>query len=94
MKHFTFKPNLLLLGILICYAALANGQTISGKVTSADDNKALSGVSVMVKGTGSGTTSDANGLYNLTVPNGNAVLVFSIMGYNAKEVMRRRTPTL
>ena len=86
MKHFTFRPNFLLLGILLCYAALANGQTISGKVTSADDNKALSGVSVMVKGTGSGTTSDANGLYNLTVPNGNAVLVFSIMGYNAKEV--------
>jgi TonB-linked SusC/RagA family outer membrane protein len=86
MKHFTFRPNFLLLGILLCYSALANAQTITGKVTSADDNKALSGVSVMVKGTGAGTTSDANGMYNLSVPNGNAILVFSIMGYNAKEV--------
>lgn len=86
MKHFTFRPNFLLLGILLCYSALANAQTITGKVTSADENKALSGVSVMVKGTGSGTTSDANGMYNLSVPNGNAILVFSIMGYNAKEV--------
>lgn len=87
MKHFTFKPKFLLLGILISYSALANAQTITGKVISADENKALPGVSVMVKGTGSGTTSDANGQYKLPVPNGNAILVFSIMGYNAKEVI-------
>jgi len=86
MKHSSFKSILSLLGILLCFSVIANAQTITGKVVSADDNKALPGVSILIKGTETGTTSDVNGSYKITVPNNNAVLVFSIVGYNSKEI--------
>ena len=86
MKHSSFKSILSLLGILLCFSVIASAQTITGKVVSADDNKALPGVSILIKGTETGTTSDVNGSYKITVPNNNAVLVFSIVGYNSKEI--------
>ena len=45
----------------------------------------VEGVSVQVKGTTQGTVTDADGKYSLTVSDPNAVLVFSSMGYIAKE---------
>jgi TonB-linked SusC/RagA family outer membrane protein len=46
----------------------------------------LPGVSVKVKGTPAGTVTDANGKYSLANVDGNAVLVFSFIGYNTQEV--------
>ncbi len=60
--------------------------TISGKVLSGDDNTGLPGVSVAVKGTTRGTTTDANGEYRIGVPNNRAVLVFSAVGFTSQEV--------
>lgn len=59
---------------------------ISGKVTSAQDNSALPAVSIKIKGTPSGTVSDANGNYSITLPNANAVLIFSYTGFASQEV--------
>src|SRR5688500_9548396 len=59
---------------------------VTGKITSKDDNTPLPGVNIVVKGTASGTTTDANGNYSLTVPNENAVLVFSFIGYEQQEI--------
>lgn len=61
-------------------------QTITGKVTD-DSGEPLIGVSIMVKSQVQGTVTDANGSYSLTVPNGNAVLVFSYIGYETQEVL-------
>jgi TonB-linked SusC/RagA family outer membrane protein len=60
--------------------------TISGKVLSGDDNVGLPGVSVAVKGTTRGTTTDANGEYRISVPNNRAVLVFSAVGFTSQEM--------
>lgn len=58
---------------------------VSGKVTD-EKGEALPGVSIVVKGTTRGTKSDVQGLYQLAVPNAGAVLVFSFVGYMAKEM--------
>lgn len=57
---------------------------VSGRVTSSEGN-ALPGVSVIIKGTKTGTTTDANGNYSLSVPD-NATIVFSYVGFETQEV--------
>lgn len=60
---------------------------VSGKVISKDDNTPLPGVNVIIKGTTTGTTTDANGNYSLNVTGEDAVLVFSFIGYEQYEVI-------
>ena len=74
-------------------AATSGSHTISGKVTS-DDGEALPGVTVVVKGTTNGATTNADGSYTLTVPDNNAVLVFSSVGFTRKEVAVGRATNL
>jgi TonB-linked SusC/RagA family outer membrane protein len=64
----------------------AQDRSVSGKVLSADDNTPLPGVNVAVKGTTRGTTTDANGDYTISVPNAQAVLVFSSVGSITQEI--------
>jgi hypothetical protein len=59
--------------------------TVSGKVTD-DTGAALPGVNVLLKGTTNGTTTNTNGTYSLTIPEGNNTLVFSFIGYTTEEV--------
>jgi len=59
--------------------------TVTGQVMD-ETNKPIPGVNVIVKGTTNGTSTDQDGKYSLSVPNDNAVLVFSFIGYSAKEV--------
>ncbi|WP_229311059.1 SusC/RagA family TonB-linked outer membrane protein [Larkinella soli] len=61
-------------------------RTVSGRVVSSEDNNALPGVNIAVKGTTRGTTTDAEGQYRLAVPNDQAVLVFSSVGFLPQEV--------
>lgn len=60
-------------------------QTISGRVTD-EKGEGLPGVNITLKATTTGTATDVNGNYNLTVPNGSATLVFSFIGYLTEEV--------
>jgi TonB-linked SusC/RagA family outer membrane protein len=61
-------------------------RAVTGKVTD-ESGIGLPGVSVVVKGSSVGTVSDADGGFYVDVPdNGNQVLVFSFVGYLAKEV--------
>jgi TonB-linked SusC/RagA family outer membrane protein len=59
---------------------------IKGTVKSSDGNETLPGVSVILKGSAQGTTTDNNGGYELTVPTTDAVLVFSFVGYMSQEI--------
>lgn len=61
-------------------------KTVSGQVTAGDDNSILPGVSVLIKGSTSGTVTDVNGEYSLRVSN-DASLVFSFIGYKDQEVV-------
>ncbi|GAA4394491.1 TonB-dependent receptor [Nibrella viscosa] len=55
-------------------------RTITGLVTD-EKGEGLPGVSILVKNTNRGTTSDTDGRYRITVPDGPATLVFSYVGY-------------
>lgn len=59
---------------------------VTGEVTDVN-GEALPGVTIIVKGTTVGTTSNVEGNYNITVPNENVVLSFSFVGYATKEVV-------
>ena len=61
-------------------------RVIQGRVTSSDDQSGIPGVNIVVKGTTSGTVSDAEGNYTLSVSGSDAVLVFSAIGYSTQEV--------
>jgi TonB-linked SusC/RagA family outer membrane protein len=71
--------------ILLSLHAMAQIK-VSGRVTNATDGSAVPNATVAVKGTNSGTISNVDGAYTVTVPNGNAVLVFSFTGFATKEV--------
>jgi len=60
-------------------------QTISGTVSD-ESGAGLPGVSVVVKGTQRGTTTDANGQFRMNLLTGDNVLVFSFVGYLSQEV--------
>ncbi|WP_080054207.1 SusC/RagA family TonB-linked outer membrane protein [Spirosoma aerolatum] len=61
-------------------------RTVTGKTTD-EKGEELPGVSVIIKGTQRGTTSDNNGNYSLKVPDGNPTLIFSFVGYIPQEVV-------
>nr|WP_293835894.1 TonB-dependent receptor [uncultured Arsenicibacter sp.] len=75
-----------LLTLFFALPLLAQDISISGRVTSSDDGAGLPGVSVQIKGSSRGTTTDANGNYKFNVPAG-ARLVFSYIGFTPQEVV-------
>src|SRR5687767_292039 len=78
--------------LLTCFAlaialySLAQERTISGRVTSTEDGSALPGVNVLLKGTTTGTATDSDGKFTLSVPPNGGSLVFSFIGLESKEI--------
>lgn len=81
------KRILLTLLALICSIGLyAQSVKIEGVVTSEDDGMPLIGVAVVVKGTYTGVSTDANGYYAIMLPSSKEhTLQFSYMGYKSAE---------
>ena len=79
----------LFLTTLLCFLsmswALAQGMTVTGTVTSADDGEPLIGATVQIKGTTKITTTNALGQYEIAA-NTSEVLVFQFTGAVAQEV--------
>lgn len=79
----------LTLTFLVFIIALAQGwaqeRTITGTVTSAEEGIPLIGVNVVVQGSAVGTVTDADGTYQIAVPE-NATLVFSYTGFQNQRV--------
>jgi TonB-linked SusC/RagA family outer membrane protein len=70
---------------LIFFVILSHAQTVvSGTVTN-ENKESLQNVSVVEKGTSNGTTTDANGRFRLPVAGKNAILVFSIIGFDEQQ---------
>lgn len=82
MRKFTILMAILFMGM---QAALAQFE-VKGTVTDARDGTPLPGVSIIVKGTLSGTVTDINGKYTLSVPEGSNDLIFSFVGMLTQEV--------
>ena len=74
-----------LFGVLICSAVFGQNITVSGTVTAQDDGLPLPGVAVVVKGTLTGTQTDLDGHYELTVPQG-STLEFSYISFRTGEI--------
>ena len=73
-----------LLTFLALGSALAQTINVKGKVTDANTGESVPFASIQVKGTMTGTATDADGNYTIDVPR-NAVLIFSSIGYLNQE---------
>ena len=76
----------LLFFILLTKIVNAQEIKVQGKVSSADDGSSLPGVSVFVKETKKGVSTDPDGNFSLSANKGD-VLVFTFIGYKSKEVV-------
>ena len=87
------KPKFLLnyLGFwfvaMLTLSNVANAQdlVVTGKVTE-KNGASIPGVSILLKGTNRGTTTDGNGAYKLAIPNNKASLVYRYIGFATQEV--------
>ncbi len=70
--------------LLVIHTTHAQDRSVSGTVTSEEEG-ALPGVNILVKGTTLGTVTDIDGNYRINVDSENAVLVFSAVGYSSEE---------
>ncbi|CAH1000717.1 TonB-dependent receptor P3 [Neolewinella maritima] len=79
--------RLWLLLLCICGSLTLQAQrTVTGRVFDPSIGETLIGVTVKVKDTSTGTVTDAEGNYSITVPDGPQTLVFSSIGYGTQEV--------
>lgn len=75
-----------MIALLFCaHGLVAQTSTLSGRVTD-ENSEGLPGVNILIKGTTSGTVTDADGGYTLSVEGTNAVLVFGSVGYVTQEI--------
>jgi iron complex outermembrane receptor protein len=72
--------------IVVSSKALLQQQKISGKITDANTGEPLPGVNVVIETTTIGTITDIDGNYSIEVPNNDAVLVFSFLGYTSEKI--------
>jgi len=80
MKRLLLLLNLLFLTALL-QQAVAQDRSISGRVTDTANNQGLPGVTVLVKGTTIGASTNSDGGYTLSVPASGNALTFSSIGY-------------
>ena len=92
MRKFTMIFVLLLFVGL--QGAFAQTRVITGTVTSADDGSSIPGVTVVVKGTTIGTTTDLDGNFTLSVPSEYNTLVFSYVGMKTQEIELGKSNTI
>src|SRR4030095_2371917 len=78
------KQLLLLSGFVLCSIIALAQRTITGKITD-DKGVPVANVSVIVKGTTTGTTSKTDGTYSLTVPANAKALIFSSVDMGTEE---------
>lgn len=87
-KQF-FAPFLFMLLLLVStnMNAQRNSSDVSGTVISSEDSMPLAGVSVIIKGTTTGVSTDFDGVYSIKIPDGKGTLVFSYIGFKTREIL-------
>ncbi len=81
-----FIAFMMMVAGLIITPSEAQEYKVSGKVYDSHDQSALAGVNVMIKGTTINTITDMKGHFELNVPGGKAILLFTLIGYAPNEV--------
>ncbi len=71
--------------VAITFASYAQTRTVIGKVTD-EKGKPLAGVTVIVKGTTSGTATGTDGTYSITLPDNGKSLLFSALNMAPEEI--------
>ncbi|PHI20637.1 SusC/RagA family TonB-linked outer membrane protein [Lewinellaceae bacterium SD302] len=79
------RLSLVIAMVLFAVGYAAAQQAISGTVTS-EDGEPLIGASVLVEGATTGTVTDFDGMFNVTVPAGGEKLIISYTGFTTQEV--------
>ena len=64
----------------------AQSKNVTGKVIQEQTTEPLQGVTVNVKGTTISTTTSVAGSYSISVPNNQAILVFTYVGFASQEI--------
>ena len=82
----SIRLTLFLLLLASFQVTVAQTLSVRGKVVAAEDNQGIPGVTVLVKGTVRGTTTDIDGLYSLPDLKPTDTLKFSFIGYQTREV--------
>ena len=77
----------LFLSVLFSINSFAQERTVTGRITSPEDDLGLPGVTVMVKGTTNGTVTDMNGNYSLSGVSDSDSLAFSYVGFEPQIVI-------
>ena len=79
--------SFLLLAIVMLgsFSSFAQDRKVTGKV-SGTDSQGIPGVSILVKGTNTGATTDVNGAFSVTVKSASAVLNISAVGYKSQSI--------
>ena len=75
----------LVLMFTFLHGAMAQTRAISGRVTDRKTNEGLPGVTVLVKGTSNGASTNSDGGFTINVSEGSGTLVFSSVGYISQE---------
>ncbi|GAB3726680.1 SusC/RagA family TonB-linked outer membrane protein [Hymenobacter agri] len=83
MKKFLLMSLVLMFTFIT--GALAQTRTVSGRVTDQTSGEGLPGVTVLLKGTSTGISTNANGDFSLAVPATGGTLVFSSVGMATQE---------
>ena len=86
MRLISQKMVFILILMLVSNLSLKAERIITGVVRDSISNTAIIGVNVLLRGTTIRTTSDVNGLFQLMVPDSQAVLIFSFIGYEKKKI--------
>ena len=83
MKKFLLMSLVLMFSML--HSAMAQTRTVSGRVTDRTTDTGLPGVTVLLKGTSNGVSTNADGAFSLSVPSTGGTLVFSSVGMITQE---------
>ncbi len=82
------KKFILILSVsFFCIYKACTQQTISGTVISSEDSLGIPGVTVVVKNTDIGTTTNIEGFYSIDMPADQNTLVFSFVGMQSQEII-------
>lgn len=86
-KFYSTWKSMLLFGVFLLstFLTLAQDRRVTGKVTGLD-GQGIPGVSVLLKGTQTGVSTDANGGFAINLKSGKDVLLISAIGYKSTEV--------
>lgn len=83
--HRVLKALLLWLMVFMGTSVFSQETMITGKVTDPSSGQGIPGVSVLIKNTTRGTSTDVNGDYKLAVSSGKDILVYSFIGFARQE---------